>query len=94
MAALPLIELALIDAICPFFQGYHKRRINWSKIPFTHLATLGPKRMAQWQAIRRDLILFAEKARALSCNAVSLRGAIGGRGRAMRVYENVRAVAP
>jgi hypothetical protein len=64
--------LALIDAIGPFFRGYDKRRINWSKIPFTHLATSGPERETQWQTIRRDLATFADKVSALGFNAVSL----------------------
>jgi len=66
------MELALIDAIGPFFRGYHKRRINWSKIPFAHLATTGPERETQWRAIRADLDTFARKASALGYNAVSL----------------------
>ena len=66
------MDLALIDAIGPFFRGYHKRRINWSKIPFAHLATAGPEREAQWCAIRADLDVFARKAAGLGFNAVSL----------------------
>ena len=66
------MDLALIDAIGPFFRGYHKRRINWSKIPFGHLATAGPEREAQWCAIRADLDVFARKAAGLGFNAVSL----------------------
>jgi hypothetical protein len=66
------LELALIDAIGPFFRGYHKRRINWSKIPFAHLATAGPERETQWGAIRADLDIFARRAAGLGFNAVSL----------------------
>ena len=55
------MELALIDAIGPFFRGYQKRRINWSKIPFAHLATAGPERETQWRAIRADLDNFARR---------------------------------
>jgi hypothetical protein len=66
------MELALIDAIGPFFRGYDKRRINWSKIPFLHLATEGPERAVQWAAIRADLESFARKVAALGYNAVSL----------------------
>ena len=32
------MELFLIDAIGPFFRGYDRKRVNWSKIPFMHLA--------------------------------------------------------
>lgn len=66
------MELALIDAIGPFFQGYHKQKINWSKIPFVHLATAGPEREIRWSAIRAGLDVFARKASALGYNAVSL----------------------
>ena len=66
------MELALIDAIGPFFRGYHKRRINWSKIPFDHLRTSGPEYEPQWRAIRTDLETFARKAASFGYNAVSL----------------------
>src|SRR5512145_143363 len=66
------MELALIDAIGPFFRGYDKRRINWSKIPFAHLATEGPASELQWQAIRADLEALARKVARLGYNAVSL----------------------
>lgn len=62
----------LIDAIGPFFRGYEKPRVNWSKIPFTHLATDGPERRRQWDAIAADLRTFAAKIRALGYNAVTL----------------------
>ena len=55
------MELALIDAIGPFFRGYQRRRINWSKIPFSYLATSGPERDSQWCAIRADLDVFAAR---------------------------------
>ena len=66
------MELALIDAIGPFFRGYHKRRINWSKIPFDHLCTSGPEYEPQWRAIRTDLETFARKAASFGYNAISL----------------------
>lgn len=65
-------DLFLIDAIGPFFRGYSKRRINWSKIPFTHLATEGPEREKQWAAIRDDLRHFAAEVAKLGYNAVTL----------------------
>jgi len=66
------MQLALIDAIGPFFKGYDKRRINWSKIPFTHLATQGEARSSQWKAIRKEMEIFADRVSALGYNAVSL----------------------
>ncbi|MEP6673205.1 MAG: hypothetical protein ABJF10_28910 [Chthoniobacter sp.] len=66
------MELALIDAIGPFFRGYSRRVINWSKIPFPHLATCGPDRERQWTEIRAELAVFAGKVRTLGFNAASL----------------------
>lgn len=47
------MELFLIDAIGPFFRNYKKSRINWSKIPFSHLRTSGPEATQQWQRIHQ-----------------------------------------
>lgn len=66
------MELALIDAIGPFFRGLEQRRINWSKIPFTHLATSGEQRAEQWSRIRKDFETLAGKVAALGYNAVTL----------------------
>ncbi len=66
------MELVLIDAIGPFFRGYDRRRINWSKIPFRHLATSGESAEPQWAAIHDDMDRFARKARELGCTAVTL----------------------
>lgn len=66
------LRLFLIDAIGPFFRDYQKRRINWSKIPFTHLATEGDARDAQWARIRADLRHFAGEVSAMGYNAVTL----------------------
>lgn len=66
------LRLQLIDAIGPFFRGYAKRRINWSKIPFTHLATEGEARRLQWARIREDLRHFAGEVAAMGYNAVTL----------------------
>lgn len=62
----------LIDANGPFFRGYERRRINWSKIPFTHLATEGPQRRVQWDAIREDMRRFTREVAAAGFNAVTL----------------------
>lgn len=66
------MELFLIDAIGPFFRGYEKRRINWSKIPYTHLKTSGPDAEVQWEGIREDMRHFAREVSALGYNAVTL----------------------
>lgn len=66
------MELALIDAIGPFFRGVEKRRINWSKIPFESLLVDGPEAEKQWTDIRADLSTFCARVRELGYNAVSL----------------------
>ncbi len=65
-------RLLLIDAIGPFFRGHEKSRINWSKIPFTHLATEGPRRTAQWHRVREDIQHFCLEVKDLGYNAVTL----------------------
>ncbi len=66
------MELALIDAIGPFFRGLDQRRINWSKIPFTHLVTSGVGRPEQWSGIRADFDTLARRVAALGYNALTL----------------------
>ena len=64
-----LMELFLIDAIGPFFRGYEKSRVNWSKIPFTDLAGADESR---WTGIEADLRRFAREISAQGYNAVTL----------------------
>ncbi len=66
--SLPM-ELFLIDAIGPFFRGYQRKRVNWSKIPFMHLAGAGED---DWLAIENELRDFAGRISAQGYNAVSL----------------------
>lgn len=66
------MELFLIDAIAPFFRGYARRHINWSKIPFGHLELTGPGRRAQFDQIAVDLRSFCRQVRTTGYNAVSL----------------------
>lgn len=66
------MELALIDAIGPFFRAHPKRKINWSKIPFAFLPTEGSGADACWEGIRRDMETFAARAAALGYNAATL----------------------
>ena len=63
------MEIFLIDAIGPFFRGYDKSRVNWSKIPFTWLAEADESR---WQEIQRDLRTLAAGVVAQGYNAVTL----------------------
>ena len=66
------MELFIIDAIGPFFRGYEKRRINWSKIPFIYLRTSGAEAEAQWQKIEADMRHFAKEVSSLGYNSVTL----------------------
>jgi hypothetical protein len=66
------MEWFVIDAIGPFFRGYDKPRINWSKIPFPHLMTSGDGMRAQWDRIATDLRRFAMAAKADGYNTVTL----------------------
>ena len=67
------MELFLIDAIGPFFKGYQKRTINWSKIPFEHIETEDQeKREVQFSQIRKDMVSFAKKVSKLGYNAATL----------------------
>jgi len=63
------MELFLIDAIGPFFRGYKRQRINWSKIPFMHLEDATPD---DWLEIESELREFACRISAQGYNAVSL----------------------
>lgn len=66
------MDLFLIDATGPFFRGYRRVRINWSKIPFEHLRTEEPGRRKQWDRIRQDMRTFAGRVAAIGYNAVTL----------------------
>jgi hypothetical protein len=63
------MELFLIDAIGPFFRSYHRKRVNWSKIPFMHLADASAE---DWVAIENELREFAGQVSAQGYNAVTL----------------------
>lgn len=63
------MELFLIDAIGSFFRGYRKKKVNWSKIPFTHLDTLDDK---GWDLVEEDLRKFAGAVKQQGYTAVSL----------------------
>lgn len=55
------MELFLIDAIGPFFRGVEAKRVNWSKVPFEHLAYEGEARRVQFDAIGADMQTFAAR---------------------------------
>ena len=67
-------RIYLIDAIGPFFRTYDRRTINWSKIPWAHVAaeSSGEGASAFWEQIRADLQTLARQAAAWGYNAVSI----------------------
>lgn len=66
------MELALIDAIGPFFRDLHQRRINWSKIPFAHIVTEGLESDARWSRIYADFETLVQRVASLGYNAITL----------------------
>lgn len=65
-------QLAIIDAIGPFFQGYTDTPINWSKVPFHYLECDGHVDGEKFQQIRHDLTIFLERVVKMGYNAISL----------------------
>lgn len=63
------MELFLIDATGPFFRGYERKRVNWSKIPFRHLVDASEE---HWAVIEEELGRFAASVVAQGYNAVTL----------------------
>lgn len=66
------MDIFLIDAIGPFFRHYHKRRINWSKIPFSNFHSDLEELRKQFADIRADLDVFAREVSRIGYNSVSL----------------------
>lgn len=64
--------LAIIDAIGPFFQGYHDDPINWSKIPFHHLERDGRVNRELFRKIHKQFVTFLDRAADMGYNAISL----------------------
>ncbi|MCU0779298.1 MAG: hypothetical protein MUF86_16755, partial [Akkermansiaceae bacterium] len=63
------MELFLIDATGPFFRNHDRKRVNWSKIPFTHLDTATDD---DWAAMEAELEHFTWRVVRQGYNAVSL----------------------
>jgi hypothetical protein len=66
------LPLLLIDATGPFFRAYVKKRINWSKIPFSNIPEFGGDWQAYWAAIREEFLGFLQEVRALGYTAITL----------------------
>ncbi len=61
--------LYLIDAIGPFFRGYDRRTINWSKIPWEYVGHQG---ISWWEGVCSELKTLADKAAHWGFNAASI----------------------
>lgn len=67
-------EWLIIDGVAPFFRGYGKKRVNWSKIPFAYVEKAGmldPDQPTARQLIA-DFRAFVQRAAAEGYNAVTL----------------------
>jgi hypothetical protein len=64
--------MAVIYGIGPFFHGYPRKRINWSKIPFEHLETASGLQGERLRRIRMDFACFVTAAAGAGFNAVTL----------------------
>lgn len=64
-----MTQLLLIDTIGPFFRGYERRVINWSKIPWDHAGRQGA---AWWEKVCQDLNVLARQAAVWGFNAASI----------------------
>lgn len=72
---LPALDtpLYLIDAIGPFFRGYDRFRINWSKLPWIRFQDMEPDELREaFAGIRRDLGAFCRRVAATGYNGITL----------------------
>lgn len=66
-------NIYLIDAIGPFFRGYKKKTINWSKIPWRRIQKLtGKKRRIYFAQVAADLEVFCARVAGIGYTAISL----------------------
>lgn len=66
------MNLLLIDGIGPFFRGYTRRRINWSKIPFDNLEVNGAFDETRFAGVASDFRRFADAAATRGFNGITL----------------------
>lgn len=64
-----MTDLLLIDTIGPFFRGYDRRVINWSKIPWDYAGRQGG---TWWETVCRELNVIARQAVSWGFNAASI----------------------
>lgn len=66
-------SLYLIDAIGPFFPGYDRFRINWSKLPWIRFQDMGAEEMGEaFERIREDMRTFCRNVSDIGYNGVTL----------------------
>jgi len=66
-------SLYLIDAIGPFFRGWDRRKVNWSKLPWARLNALSDEEQSQFYSqVREDMSTFVERVSIDGFTAVSL----------------------
>jgi len=65
-------DILMIDAIGPFFRHYKRKRINWSKIPFSEIETESGLRPECLASIPGDFRKFLQKARTFGYNSLTL----------------------
>jgi hypothetical protein len=65
-------EWLMIDGVAPFFRNCPGKRINWSKIPFSHVEASGMLDGAGADMLRLDFRAFALAAAADGYNAITL----------------------
>jgi hypothetical protein len=66
------MKLFLVDGIGPFFRGFERRRINWSKVPFENLEREGRFDEERFAGVLEDFTRFADAVAALGFNGVTL----------------------
>jgi len=66
------MNLFMIDGIGAFFREFHRRRINWSKIPFENIEKNGRLDSRKVDLMLEDFSVFAAKASGMGFNAVTL----------------------
>jgi len=65
--------LYLIDAIGPFFPGYDRFRINWSKLPWMRFEKMREKELGEaFEQIGRDMRKFCRSVAEIGYNGVTL----------------------
>ncbi len=65
--------LYLIDAIGPFFPGYDRFRINWSKLPWMRFQEMSPEELREaFVRVRADMATFCRGVARIGYNGVTL----------------------